>query len=69
MCYFPVVIDLSLKAGLAAARMVRDARSRDDSSFSVLPYLLLTLVFVSLGPLLYIVVKGSKRNGGKFGQQ
>jgi len=64
-----VVIDLYLMAGLAGVWMVQDARSRGDSCFGVLPYLLLTLVFVSLGPLLYIVVKGSKRNGGKFDQQ
>ncbi|WP_236200977.1 DUF2834 domain-containing protein [Pseudomonas pseudonitroreducens] len=64
-----VVIDLYLMAGLAAVWMVKDARSRGDSSSSVLPYLLLTLVFVSLGPLLYIVVKGSKRKGGGFIKQ
>lgn len=46
-----------------------EGEGRFDFSFSVLPYFLLTLVSVSLGPLLYFVVKGSKRNGGKFGHQ
>lgn len=53
-----VVIDLYLMAMLAAVWMVRDARSRGRTLTSVLPYLLLTAVFVSIGPLLYIVVNG-----------
>ena len=50
-----VVIDLYLMAGLACVWMYRDARGRGRSA---LPYILLTAVFVSVGPLLYIVVKG-----------
>jgi hypothetical protein len=38
--------------------MYRDARGRGRPLRSVLPYFLLTAVFVSVGPLLYIVVKG-----------
>lgn len=53
-----VVIDLYLMAGLACIWMVRDNRSRGGSGIAVLPYLLLTAVFVSLGPLLYLVVRG-----------
>ena len=50
-----VVIDLYLMAALACVWMYRDARGRGRSA---LPYILLTAVFVSVGPLLYIVVKG-----------
>jgi hypothetical protein len=53
-----VVIDLYLMAGLACVWMVTDNRVRGRTGISVLPYLLLTAVFVSLGPLLYLVVRG-----------
>lgn len=53
-----VVIDLYLMAALACVWMVNDHRSCGGSLLGVLPYLLLTVVFVSMGPLLYIVVKG-----------
>ncbi|WP_454254544.1 DUF2834 domain-containing protein [Pseudomonas sp. Marseille-Q8238] len=53
-----VVIDLYLMAALAGVWMVRDTRAKGKSFSSVLPYLLLTAVFVSIGPLLYIVVNG-----------
>lgn len=56
-----VVIDLYLMAALASVWMLNDARSRGRSAWSVLPYLLLTALFVSLGPLLYIVVRGPAR--------
>ncbi|MBV4485076.1 DUF2834 domain-containing protein [Pseudomonas sp. SWRI153] len=53
-----VVIDLYLLATLAGVWMVKDARARGRSAWSVMPYLLLTAVFVSVGPLLYLVVRG-----------
>ncbi len=53
-----VVIDLYLMAALACVWMYRDARRRGRSVASLLPYFLLTAVFVSVGPLLYIVVNG-----------
>ena len=53
-----VVIDLYLMAVLACVWMYRDARHRGRSVYSVVPYFLLTAVFVSVGPLLYLVVKG-----------
>jgi hypothetical protein len=53
-----VVIDLYLMAVLACVWMYQDARARGRSLASVLPYFLLTAVFVSVGPLLYIVLKG-----------
>ncbi|PUA46691.1 DUF2834 domain-containing protein [Pseudomonas protegens] len=56
-----VVIDLYLMALLASAWMLNDARRRGRSVRSVLPYLLLTAVFVSIGPLLYLVVQGWRR--------
>ncbi|NWB55555.1 DUF2834 domain-containing protein [Pseudomonas sp. F8002] len=53
-----VVIDLYLMVALACVWMCRDARARGKPLASVLPYLLVTAVFVSIGPLLYIVVNG-----------
>jgi NhaP-type Na+/H+ or K+/H+ antiporter len=53
-----VVIDLYLLATLAGVWMYQDARKRGQSVWSVVPYLLITAVFVSLGPLLYLVVRG-----------
>lgn len=53
-----VVIDLYLMAVLACVWMYRDTRQRGRSLASLVPYVLLTAVFVSVGPLLYIVVKG-----------
>ncbi|MEX5582380.1 DUF2834 domain-containing protein [Pseudomonas lurida] len=54
-----VVIDLYLMAVLGCVWMYRDTRRRGRSAASVLPYFLLTAVFVSVGPLLYLVVNGS----------
>ncbi|MFL9675671.1 DUF2834 domain-containing protein [Pseudomonas marginalis] len=62
-----VVIDLYLMATLACVWMYRDARSRGRSLASVLPYFLLTAVFVSVGPLLYIVVNGVVRRAERQG--
>jgi len=59
-----VVIDLCLMAALAGVWMYRDARGRGKSLASVLPYLLVTAVFVSIGPLLYIVVNGFREPSG-----
>lgn len=56
-----VVIDLYVMAGLGCMWMVSDHRARGGSWVGVLPYLLLTAAFVSMGPLLYIVVKGFAR--------
>lgn len=58
-----VVIDLYLMATLACVWMVADARSRGGSWLGVLPYLLLTALFVSLGPLLYLAVRGRAKHG------
>ncbi|MBD9585965.1 DUF2834 domain-containing protein [Pseudomonas sp. PDM03] len=53
-----VVIDLYLLATLAGVWMYSDARKRGQSGWSVVPYLVITAVFVSIGPLLYLVVRG-----------
>lgn len=53
-----VVIDLYLLATLAGIWMYQDARKRGQSGLSVVPYLLVTAIFVSVGPLLYLVVRG-----------
>ncbi|VVP76237.1 hypothetical protein PS934_00262 [Pseudomonas fluorescens] len=53
-----VVIDLYLLGTLAGFWMYQDARKRGQSTLSVMPYLLITAVFVSIGPLLYLVVRG-----------
>lgn len=60
-----VVIDLYLLATLAGLWMVKDARARGRSVLSVVPYLLLTAVFVSIGPLLYLVVRGIRERNKK----
>lgn len=57
-----VVIDLYLMATLACIWMVKDTKTRGGSLLSVLPYLLITLIFVALGPLLYLVIKGFSKN-------
>ncbi|QXH48965.1 DUF2834 domain-containing protein [Pseudomonas xanthosomatis] len=56
-----VVTDLYLMAGLGCIWMFNDHRARGGRWFGVLPYLLLTAVFVSVGPLLYIVARGFSR--------
>lgn len=56
-----IVIDLYLLASLAALWMYRDARDKGRSLLAILPYLALTAVFASLGPLAYIVVEGFRR--------
>lgn len=50
-----VVIDLYILAGLACVWMYRDNKARGRSLAAVLPYFVLTAIFVSVGPLLYLV--------------
>ena len=56
-----VVIDLYLLAAMACVWMYRDGRAKGRSLVSLVPYFLLTVVFVSIGPLLYIVIDGFSR--------
>ncbi|MBL4729343.1 MAG: DUF2834 domain-containing protein [Gammaproteobacteria bacterium] len=57
-----VVIDLYIFCGLACVWMYFDNKSSGKGAISVLPYFLLTAIFASIGPLLYIVVKGFKND-------
>lgn len=52
-----VVIDLYILATLACIWMYQDAKARGRSLLSVLPFLLLTALFASIGPLLYLLVR------------
>jgi hypothetical protein len=56
-----VVVDLYLLAVMACVWMYRDARAKGRSLRSVVPYVLLTAIFVSIGPLLYVVVNGFRQ--------
>lgn len=58
-----VVIDLYIMAVLALLWMYQDNRNRGKTIKHWLPYAAVTLVFVSIGPLLYLVFRPS--NGGK----
>jgi len=62
-----VVIDLYLMALRACVWMYRDARRRGRSVASLVPYFVLTAVFVSVGPLLYLVVNGLEPFSEKTG--
>jgi len=51
-----VVIDLYIFCAMACVWMYRDNRQRGNKVTHVLPYFLLTAVFASIGPLLYLVI-------------
>lgn len=59
-----VVIDLYILAALACIWMYRDNQARGKPVAAVLPYFALTLVFVSIGPLLYLVLRSLARPQG-----
>ena len=50
-----VVIDLYIMAFLAICWMCTDSKRLGKSKWYITPFVLLTLVFVSIGPLLYLV--------------
>lgn len=52
-----VVIDLYILAALACVWMYGDNKARGKSVVAVIPYFLLTALFVSVGPLLYLVLR------------
>jgi len=56
-----VVIDLYILCAMACVWMYQDNRSKGKKVTSVLPYFLLTAIFASIGPLLYLVVNTAKR--------
>lgn len=52
-----VVMDLYIMAVLALVWMYEDIKARGKTFKHWLPYAALTLVFVSMGPLLYLALK------------
>lgn len=57
-----VVLDLYIMAFLAICWMYQDCQKRAKSLAYFLPFAALTLVFVSIGPLLYLVLKPRAEN-------
>jgi len=55
-----VVFDLYIMAFLAIAWIYQDSRRLGKSKMYFVPFALLTLIFVSIGPLLYLSLKPSK---------
>ncbi len=55
-----VVIDLYIFCAMACVWMYRDNRSRGKNVSALYPYFLLTAVFASIGPLLYLVLNTAK---------
>ena len=53
-----VLFDLTLALSLVMVWMGRDANQRNAT---VVPYLLLTIAFGSIGPLLYLIVREGER--------
>ena len=56
-----VVIDLYILATLACVWLYRDARARGKSLGYMLPFFALTALFVSVGPLPYLVLRALAR--------
>jgi hypothetical protein len=56
-----VLIDLYIMAFLALLWMYDDTKKRNKSMLYWLPFAILTLVFVSVGPLLYLVLRPSQQ--------
>lgn len=59
-----VVIDLYILAALACIWMYRDNRARRRPPIAIAPYIVITMIFVSIGPLLYLVVRGFSEASG-----
>ena len=55
-----VVIDLYILAALACVWMYQDAKSRGKGLGYLIPFFVLTAVFVSAGTLLYLVLRGGR---------
>ncbi len=61
-----VIIDLYiLLAALACVWMYKDGKSRGKGLGYLIPFFILTAVFVSAGPLLYLVLRGGREPGGE----
>ena len=59
-----VVFDLYIMALLAICWMYGDCKRRGKAKWYLWPFALLTLVFVSIGPLLYLVLNTGTENIG-----
>lgn len=57
-----VVVDLYLACALIGIWMYQDNRRRGRSVAYLLPFYLLTAVFASIGPLLYLVLRKNQRH-------
>jgi len=55
-----VVVDLYILAALACIWMYHDAKRRGKGLGYLIPFFILTAVFVSAGPLLYQVLRGGR---------
>ncbi|WP_286222499.1 DUF2834 domain-containing protein [Marinobacter apostichopi] len=56
-----VVIDLYILAALSCVWMYQDGKSRGKGWGYLVPFFTLTAIFVSAGPLLYLVLRGQRR--------
>ncbi|WP_168215669.1 DUF2834 domain-containing protein [Marinobacter confluentis] len=63
-----VVIDLYILAAMACVWMYQDAKGRGKGLGYLLPFFILTAVFVSAGPLLYLVLRGGRETGAATGR-
>jgi len=61
-----VVFDLYIMAFLAIYWMYQDCKRRGKSKWYIIPFVLLTLVLVSIGPLLYLVLNPGTENDGRY---
>lgn len=59
-----VVLDLYIFCAMACVWMYHDNKRRGKDIKSVLPYFLLTAVFASIGPLLYLVLNTDSEQCG-----
>ena len=57
-----VVIDLYILAALACLWMYQDGKSRGKGIDYLIPFFILTTVFVSAGPLLYLALRGGRES-------
>lgn len=57
-----IVIDLYILAALACIWMYHDARHRGKGLGYLIPFFVLKAVFVSAGPLLYLVLRGGRES-------
>ncbi len=57
-----VVIDLYILAAMACIWIYQDAKRRGKGVGYIIPFFVVTAVFVSAGPLLYLVLRGERQS-------